>query len=316
MGNLRVSNEVILAKIEVTYNTDPVPVAATNAVLVQNVAFDNVPIRMVDRPAVRANVGHLQRVFAGQLGKIKFDVEIKGSGTAGTIPELSPLLRAVGLLETVNAGVSVLYAPRSTLYESITLYWYEGGRKLHKLTGVRGNMTMKLTAGGIALMSFELTGHVLNPTDQSQPAPTYITKVPAPVLNMAVSLGGVTAIIAREWTLNLGNKIALPPSIAATDGYGEIQITERDITGQFIMDAELASVIDLDTQLSAGTSFTFASGQLGSVAGNKFAAASSTNGMYWMDRNFGAQEAMRVRTMPYGMVESATGNDDITLTFT
>jgi hypothetical protein len=41
MGSLRRSNDVVLAKIETTYNTDPVPVAGTNAILVYNDQLGN-----------------------------------------------------------------------------------------------------------------------------------------------------------------------------------------------------------------------------------------------------------------------------------
>lgn len=316
MGNLRISNEVVLAKIESTYNTDPVPTGASNAVLVQNAAFSLEGLRMNDRPAVRANIGKLQQIFGGKLGKLTFDVEVKGSGTAGTAPEAGVLLRACGMGETVVASTSVTYKPISSSHESLTLYWYEGGRKLHKLTGARGSVSLKLSAGGLALYSFEFTGHHVDPTDVSQPTPTYSSQVPRAALNMAVSLGGVTSIIPREWSVNLSNTIATPPSIAASDGYGEVQVTGRDVSGSFTLDSELASVIDLDTQHSNGTGITFQSGTLGSVAGNRFAANSSTSGLYWTDRNFADADGMRIRTMPFKIVESSSGNDELSLVYT
>ena len=317
MGNLRVSNEVVLAKVETTYGVDAAPVPATNAVMVMNVAFNNKPLRMVNRPAIRGFLAELQRVFAGQLGQIKFDVEIKGSGAAGTAPELDPLLRACGLAQTINVGVSVVYQPRSTGFESTTVYWYEGGRKLHKLTGCVGNMKLKADTGGLPVLSFELTGHVANPTDQTQPVPTFNTHVPVPAINIsAFALGAVSSINVRKLELDLGWKVVTPPALAAADGYGQIQLTSRFPNGTLELDAELASVIDLDTQLSSGTTWTLASGTFGSVAGNKWALASAANGMLWLDRNFAEAEGMRVRSMPFQLVESAAGNDDVTLTFT
>jgi hypothetical protein len=316
MGNLRVSNEVILAKIESVYGTDPAPSAGSNAVLVQNVSAGPVGLRMNDRPAVRANIGKLKQVFGGKLYHLAFDVEIKGSGAAGTAPEHGVLLRACGMGETVVASTSVTYKPISTSHESITLWWYEGGRKLHKLNGAVGMASMKLSAGGLALYSFDFFGHHVDPTDASQPAPTYGSQVPKPALSMAISLGGVTGIIVREWSLGLNNVIAQPPSIAAADGYGQIQITGRDVAGEITMDAELASVIDVDAQHSAGTGITFLSGTLGSVAGNRVAVTGATNGLYWRDRNHGEGEGQRIRTMPFGIEESSTGNDEIAIAYT
>lgn len=316
MGNLRISNEVILAKIETTYNTDPTPTAGSNAVLVQNLSAQVEGLRMNDRPAVRSNIGKLQQVFGGKLYRLTFDVEIKGSGTAGTAPEFGPLLRACAMGETTVALTSVTYKPISSSHESITIWWYEGGRKLHKLTGARGTVSAKLSAGGLALLSFEFVGHHTDPTDASQPSPTYSSQVPKASLNMAISLGGVTSMIVREWTLGLNNTIAMPPSIAASDGYGEIQVTARDVSGQITMDAELASVIDVDSQHSAGTGITFGSGTLGSVAGNRTVFTGATSGLYWRDRQHGEGEGQRVRTMPFGIVESSSGNDEIAIAFT
>lgn len=316
MGNLRRSNDVILVKTEVSYNTDPTPTAGSNAVLVQNLGFQTEGLRMNERPAVRANIGQLQNIFGGQLARVTFEVEVKGSGTAGTAPEVGPLLEACGMGETVVASTSVTYKPISSSHDSVTIYWYEGGRKLHKLTGARGTMSVRCEAGGLAVLVFEFVGHYTDPTDQSQPAPTYNSTTPKAALNMAISLGGVTAAIARSWEVSLNNTIVMPPSLAAADGYGEVQISQRDVAGSLVIDAELDSVIDVDDQLSAGTGITFQSGTLGSTAGNRFALNSSSNGLYFRDKGFGDADGIRIRTMTFGIKESASGNDEISLVFT
>jgi len=316
MGNLRRSNDVVLVKAESSYNTDPTPSTSTNAVLVQNASFSTEGLRMNERPAIRANIGQLQNIFGGQLGRLSFEVEVKGSGTAGTAPEVGTLIKGCGMGETVVASTSVTYKPISTSHSSVTIYWYEGGRKLHKLTGARGTMGMRCEAGGVAVFTFEFVGHYTDPTDQSQPTPTYSTVVPKAALNMAVSIGGVTAAIARAWEINLNNTIVMPPSLAAADGYGEVQISQRDVAGTLEIDAELASVIDVDAQLSAGTGLTFQSGTLGSTAGNRVAVNSAANGLYFRDKQFGDADGIRTRTMPFGIVESSSGNDEISVVFT
>jgi len=316
MGNLRVSNEIILAKIETTYNTDATPVVGTNAVLVQSPRFQAEGLRMNERPSIRANLNMVQSVFGGQLARLSFACELKGSGTAGTAPELGVLLRGCAMGETVVAVTSVTYKPISASHESLTIWWYEGGRKKHVLTGARGNVTFRLSAGGIAIAEFEFVGHYTNPADIAQPSPTYNSQVPKPVLNMAISLGGVTTMIAREWSASLNNTLAMPPSIAAGDGYGEVQVTRQDVSGEITIDSELASVIDVDAQLSAGTGLTFLSGQLGSTAGNRINFTGATNGLYWRDRQIGEADGMRTRTMPFGIADSATGNDSLACIFT
>lgn len=315
MGNLRVSNEVILAKIEVTYNTDPTPTAGSNAVLVQNVSPKVSGLRMVQRPVIRANLNNVQAVYGGQLHELSFDCEIKGSGAAGTAPEIGVLFRGCALAETVVASTSVTYKPISSAHESLTLYWYEGGKKLHKITGARGDYTIKVTAGGIMMVSFKFTGHYAAPTDVSIPTPTYVTTVPRAALSMAISVGG-TSVVARDWSVAAGHTVALPPSIAASDGYSEVQITDQNYSGTMTIESELASVIDVDTQLQAGTALTFSPGTLGSVAGNKFALTSATNGLYWTSRDWSDGDGLRLRSMPFGLVDSSAGNDAVSLAFT
>lgn len=316
MGNLRVSNEVILGKIEVTYNTDPTPTAGSNAILVQTPSLTNEGLRMQERPVVKANLNQVQQVYGGKLARLAIPCEMKGSGTAGTAPEIGPLLRACGMGETIVASTSVTYKPISSAHESITLWYYEGGRKLHKITGARGNVTFSYKAGEIPMANFEFVGHVSDPTDASLPTPTVSAVVPRAALNMAVSLGGVTSMIMREWSIGLNGTLAMPPSIAATDGYGEIQITRQDIAGSLTMDAELASLIDTDAQLSAGTGITFLSGTHGSVGGNKIAFTGATSSFYWRDRTIGEADGMRIRTKAFGIADSSSGNDAISLVFT
>ena len=87
MGGLRISNEVILAKTETTYGTDPTPVVASNSILIRNPNLSSEGLRMNERAAIRASLGQLQDVFGGTLARLTFECEVKGSGAAGTAPE-------------------------------------------------------------------------------------------------------------------------------------------------------------------------------------------------------------------------------------
>ena len=78
-----VNREVILAKIEGTYGVDSVPVAASDAVLVENIGWSQEGLRMNERPAVRSSLGMLKHIFGGRMMTLTFDVEMKGSGAAG-----------------------------------------------------------------------------------------------------------------------------------------------------------------------------------------------------------------------------------------
>ena len=105
---------VLLAKVEATYNVDPTPTGAANAILVEKLSWGFANARMAQRAPVRTSQGKLKDLYAGALISIKFDVEIKGSGSAGIAPEFGPLLKACQMSETVVAVTSVTYKPASS----------------------------------------------------------------------------------------------------------------------------------------------------------------------------------------------------------
>jgi hypothetical protein len=270
---------------------------------------------MNDRAAIRSSIGQLQQVYGGQLKRLTFECEVKGSGTAGTAPEIAPLIEACGFDETIVGATSATYTPESSTHESVTIYYFEGGRKRHILTGCRGNMTWRLEAGGILLVSFDFVGHHTAPTDQTLPTPTYNSTVPRAALGMAVAINGVSAIVAKSWEWGTNNTIATPPSIAATDGYGEVILTKRDVKGSILIESELVSVIDIDTLLSGGTRFAFASGTLGSVAGNRVVVSTPASSTYVTDTQLQDADGLRLRNVMLA-VDDSTANTELSIAFT
>jgi hypothetical protein len=313
MGGQRVSNEVVYFKTETTYNTDPTP-TTTDAILVRNVQLSSEGLRMIDRASVRAGLGATQMVYGGTLKRITFECEVKGSGTAGTAPEIGPLIEACGFEETVVALTSVTYNPENGTHESGTFYYFEGGVKKHILTGCRGNVTFRTEAGGLLLAVFEFVGHYTEPTDIAIPSPSYDSTVPRAAVGMAIAINGVTAISAKSWEWMANNTIATPGSVSATDGYGEVIITKRDIRGSVVIESELDSVIDVDSLMSAGTKFTFTSGTLGSVAGNRVVVSTAASSTYITDAELGEADGLRLRTVPMAIDDAVASNFAVAFT--
>ena len=205
-----VNREVILAKVEVTYGTDIVPVEGTDAMLVENVSWGNEGLRMNERPAVRQNIGMLQQVYGGRLMSLSFDCELKGGGGAvDAPPEFGALLRGCGFGETINAAVDVQYAPVSTGAESISMYYFQDGIR-YILVGCRGNVSFNLETGALGKMSFSFTGHLVSITDVALASPTYQSNVPPALINVPFTIGAYAAII-NALTWDMSNTIATPP---------------------------------------------------------------------------------------------------------
>ncbi len=152
------NRELILAAIETTYNQDVSPTGAANAILCEALAASNEGLRMNERPALRSSIGMLKHVYGGSLTALEFTCEIKGSGSAGTAPEIGPLLRACGMSETIAGGTSVTYAPASASHPSVTIYYMQDGL-MRKLTGARGNVSFSLEGGTYPKATFRFVGH-------------------------------------------------------------------------------------------------------------------------------------------------------------
>jgi hypothetical protein len=95
---------VILAKIETTYGTDATPTGAANAILVRNLDVTPLDAEVVNRDLVRPYLGSMDQLIAAQKVTATFEVELQGTGTAGSAAPFGPLLRACGLAETLNAA--------------------------------------------------------------------------------------------------------------------------------------------------------------------------------------------------------------------
>lgn len=284
---LLTQKQLILAKLESTYNTDPTPTGAANAILVQNPKWQHESARMNDRPAVRPSIATLQKVWGDTLMQISFDVEIKGPGaaySASVLPEIDPLLQSCGLaltVDTTTGSETATYAPTSTTsaHKSCTIYHYMDGL-LQKLTGCRGNASFKLEAGGYGVVSFTFTGHVSTPTDTAMATPTFDSTKPPVVKGASFSIDSYSAAITMLG-FDLGNKITTPGSVSASDGFGSVEIVGREINGNFDPEAVLVAAEDYVDNWRTGTVMALLSGTVGSTQYNKYAV--SMPGVYYTE---------------------------------
>lgn len=169
------TREVILIGIESTNGQDPGLTAAANAIEVEEPSWSHEGAQLIDRPVSRPSLAKLQKIYGGSLKSVNFKVPIKGSGTAGTAQDSSPILRACGLAETVNGGTSVVYKPASSSLESVSVYYYEDGL-LHKIHGaVASSAELAFDAQGRLMLDVTLVGHMMTyGTAQSATATTVV----------------------------------------------------------------------------------------------------------------------------------------------
>ncbi len=103
--SLRLRISSLLAKIEGTYGTDPTPTGASNAILLKGQpTLTPMELTSVERDNLRPFFGNAEILPSSIFGKLEFEVEAAGSGTAGVAPAWGALLRGCGFSETIVAA--------------------------------------------------------------------------------------------------------------------------------------------------------------------------------------------------------------------
>lgn len=138
---LKAKKKVLLSKIEATYALDPVPTAGANAVLIKNVEFTPMEMELVTRDNIKPYFGNDEDLLAVIYGKLSFETELVGSGTAGTAPPIGQLLRACSMSETslVTAHTATATAGSTT---TITL-----GTGASAVTDAYVGLTLNINSG-------------------------------------------------------------------------------------------------------------------------------------------------------------------------
>ena len=304
-----VSNQIVQAKVETTPGTWDSP-AAGDAILCSNVSVSATSARMYDRSVIKGTLGSLQQIYAGSLMQVTFDLEIKGSGTAGTAPEADAVFQMAGFGVTTVALTSVTYAPISTGFETCSVAVDVDG-KLYKIKGCVADLSFTMNTGEVAMANVTVTGRLESLTDGSVTS-SYDATVPAALIGVPFSIGGYGAVI-NALSIGLNNTIALPPSISDAEGYGQPRITKRSIEGSFDPEQELVATESFDADWRSGAVKLLTTGDIGGTAGNKTKFTCSY--VHYRDVTTGDREGILTHDIPFGAAESA-GDDDISIAFT
>lgn len=303
---------VILGKIEntATYGTDSVPTGAANAMTVRNLSLSPLVVNRVSRDIVRPFLGNSEQLTASESVQLSFEVEVAGAGAAGTVPKWGPLMRACGMSETISAGVSVVYQPVSSAFDSVSLYYNLDGRR-HRLLGARGTVALRWAIDEIPVFAFQFTGLYAAPTDSAESGVSYTGwQVPSVVTNTnttALAIHGYTGALMSELTIDLANEVQFRPVVGASNA---VLITNRAPAGSITLDSDLVASWDPWTKIRAGTLAALSITQ-GTAAGNrvKVDAPRVQLGNPTMGDRLGiATEQFPLTLMPN------TGNDELVIT--
>ena len=266
----------ILAKIETTYGTDATPAGATDAVLISNQSVNPLNAQNQDRQVVREYLGGAEQLVGVAFKEVSFDVELAGSGAAGTAPAYGPLLRGCGMAEAVSAGARVEYTPISASFESLTLYYYDDG-VLHKLLGARGSFKLNMGLGNRPVISFRFVGLDGGDTAASNPSQTLTAwKTPLVISNpntadlllgctyATAALSGGTAYPSKGIEIDSGISV----NHNALLGGETVELSDRNVVGKISLELTAAQEVSFMTTVKANTTQSIGL-QHGTTAGGK-----------------------------------------------
>jgi len=302
----------ILAKSEATYGTSSTP-ANTDAVLVRNLQLTPLAGDVVSRDLIRPYMGNSEQLIARTYAELTFEVELAGSGTAGTAPRYGALLKAAGTSETVVATTSVTYAPVSSSFSSATIVYNCDGLN-HVLTGCRGSFTIQAEVGQIPLLSFSMVGIFNNPTDVSPVAATYSNQATPLVFRQgntsSFSIFGYSGLL-QSFDFDVANSTVYRQLVGSSTG--EVLITDRKPAGSCLIEAPTIAAKDFFT-VALGSSTGSVSFLHGTTAGNRVTFTSAQSDI--TSPTYSENDGVQMMNLPFVATPTTAGNDDFALSFT
>lgn len=282
------------------------------------------------RYAYMGDVGKYRTKFTRE---ISFDIYLKGSGTAGTVPDWDRCMLAAGMSKTVTAATSVAYKPATTMDGSTTGTpaltnpllggysigaYYDGLR--YAIAGAMGNVKMTCKAGEPVMLSFNYQGVAQADADIAVPSlSTLDTTSPVAFGASSFTINFGTAWTGATFTdfeVDMGCQLAEYTDGNTSGGIKNIHIMDRKGTGSLTLDAVVVATQNLYSFWSAGTTGSITTGTNGSVAGNRFVIA--CNRVQLDAGSHAEREAYHQHKWPFRLVltNAAADSDTFTLTLT
>ena len=300
----------LLAKDESTYGSDPTATGSADAILCTELSIEPIQSDEVSRDLIRSYLGNYTTLLANTRAQVTITVELAGSKTKGTAPQISPLLTSCGLSQTVASGTSVTYAPVSSGFDSCTIVYNADGIQ-HKLTGCRGTFSLSAEVGSIPTITFVMTGLYNAPTDTTMPTCTFQKQADPLVFKQGNTSGfqfqGYSAAL-NTFSFEMNNEIVYRELVGGTK---EVILNNRAPSGTVQIE---------NIPLATKNYFTNATGnvsgnntfQHGQSDGNKVTVTMPNANI--SAPNYASVDDIDMLDLAYTAVPN-TGNDEISLVF-
>lgn len=264
------------------------------------------------RETVRPYFGADRKRLINRRVTVGFDVDLVGSGAAGTAPAFGGLLLPCSFNEAIVASTSTTYTLVSNSTDSSTLRWHQDGIR-HQVAGARGTVSITANAGEYPTLSFSFTGIYSQPTDVALPSATFSNQAdPVEVSATNTPTVNVNSVsnCMSEFELNVSNEVVFEDYAGCTT---KVRITGRDPEGRIQVEDKLIAGQNFYS-LATGTSLVpITWTHSGGGAGNTIAATMSNCDIYeptYADRN-----GVRFVNLPFAPI-STDGTSELSLVFT
>lgn len=304
---IRFDKRAALCKVESSYGTDSVPTEGANAIRMMNGKITPFEGEVLERDELNLDMGQALKDLVGRHCIFEFDVELAGSGVAGTAPALGPILRSCGLAETIVADTSVAYTPVNSGFESLSTYWFEGTNKT-AFIGARGEAEVQLDKMRKGRLHVRQMGIFASNANASFPTPTltawqralYATKANVPTFTI-----DSYAVTANSLKLRTGNALRYLERINRQ----EIPIDDRKPSWEAVIEDVAISAKNFRTMVNgAGVALSVV---YGITAGNILTIAAGSCQIQPFSE--GADGVDTMITVPANILR---GSPDFSLTFT
>ncbi len=308
MSGLFKKNSVLLAKIQPD-NNDASPTGSVNAMLISDLTFTPIKTSTEKRNVMRGFAGGADIEQLGQLlGELSFNVEIAGSGAAGTAPAWSPLHQACGLTEDTSVSGKVLFTPTPIGQSKMVTIYYHMGGMLFKFLNARGELGWDISMGKKPVWKYTFTGLRQPVIDNAVPTADFsafkkallATKQNTPTF----TIHGYAAYL-NSFSGQLGNDV-VPIDLV---GREDTEIQDRLVTNKFEIEAVKTATKDFLGAVTAETlgAVAFAHGTTpGNIVKIDEAAVQLLNPAYSGDK--------KIMLGMDGNVVATAANNDITIT--
>lgn len=304
--------KVLAAKKETTYATDSVPTLAANAILTRNFSAKPVESDRLERNLDTGRWGANPSATTNERQTMSFEVELAGSGTAGTAAAWHELLEACGMLApTITAGVRAdqRFSLPTSAQSALSIYHWIADQQ-RRAVGARGTFGLDFTAGQYPFASFNFTGLIpaTTPFNTLNPTGTSLTRWRQPLevnpLNTTLTLDGFAAI-TRSVRLNANVQTNLRSLI----GSRYVNRGPHAMTGQLVIEAPALATKDYIATLRTNALVAFSLIH-GTAAGNIVELAAAR--MQINDITESEEDGIQMWTLDVACTVDA-GSDDFTI---